>query len=614
MIFKKSGRFRFQSFRLSSKLIVTYILLTVIPLSLAGVISYYQYTKSIEQQFGEYMPRSLNLANLNLERNMNELTNLPDLIYSSNDIVTILREDSYEHQSALQQDQFVVNNFLSRTYINGKYPGIIAVFMSTENRLFYSTRMDFQGSDLNGQSIEYGHVLVQNGNTQIIMPNEIDLQFGEGIPYIMLVKKVTDFDNRINLGTMFIAVELSFIKDILGEFENQEGAELWIMNKEGQIIYHTDESKIGQHDSRINNYPIMNGSFKTIGAEDARVISINESKRYDWLLIHSIPSKYLTEQTDIMRNVTVLVFILFALVTSGLSIFLALNVSRPIKKLSSLMKHVEMGNFQVDLLVDRSDEIGLLARSFNSMITQIRELIQKNYYIEIRQKDAELYALQAQINPHFMYNTLETMGMAVEEGDDELVVEMLTLLGRMLRYSLSNESKLVEIDEEVRHIQDFLTIQKYRFEDRVDFLIDSKVSMSQFYTPKFILQPIVENAIKYGLELIKGVHISILISEEFGAKSGKQDIVFRIRDNGPGITFEKLNELTSLLNSDVNVKGNHGVGLKNVHARIVMLFGNDYGLQLDSVGGKGAEVIIRIPMISVIDASPIDQQRGRDKA
>src|SRR5690606_967843 len=98
--------------------------------------------------------------------------------------------------------------------------------------------------------------------------------------------------------------------------------------------------------------------------------------------------------------------------------------------------HVEMGNFQVDLRVDRSDEIGLLARSFNSMISKIRELIQKNYYIEIRQKEAELYALQAQINPHFMYNTLETMGMAVEEGDDELVVEMLTLLGRMLRYSL----------------------------------------------------------------------------------------------------------------------------------------------------------------------------------
>src|SRR5690606_5026114 len=101
------------------------------------------------------------------------------------------------------------------------------------------------------------------------------LKFGEDIPYIMLVKKVTDFDNRINLGTMFIAVELSFIKDILGEFENQEGAELWIMDKEGQIIYHTDESKIGQHDTEMNHYPIMNGSFKTVGKEDARVISIN---------------------------------------------------------------------------------------------------------------------------------------------------------------------------------------------------------------------------------------------------------------------------------------------------------------------------------------------------
>lgn len=601
MISKWIRRLSMRHTRLSSKLILTYLLLTVIPMSLIGYISYSQYARSIEAQFGEYMPRSLHLANTHIEREVKELTNLPNLIYNSGDIVSILREDGEKTLSDRLQDEFVVNNYLTRTYLHGNNPNIVGVFMVTKDQMFYSAREAFTGEATLGQTFPYEHGLGLGGNAEIVLPNEIDLRFQSNTPYFMLRKQVTDFDNRKHLGTMFIAVKLSFIEDILQEFMDQDGVNIWIMNEEGQIIYHSDPSYIGQFDPELAHYPILNGSFKTRSQENPRIISIKEATQYNWVLVHSIPSRYLTERTDLLRQATILAFIAFAVITSVLSVIFALNVSRPIKKLSHLMKYVELGNLRVHLQINSRDEIGLLARSFNSMIARMRELIQRNVHIEIKQKEAEIYAMQAQINPHFMYNTLETIQMAVEEGEKSGVVEMVTLLGRMLRYSLSNDARLVPIDAEVRHVRDFLTIQKYRFEERVNFHIDVKVPMNRLLTPKFILQPIVENSLKYGLERRKGVRIHIAAALEFGAGSGKQDVVFRIRDDGPGIEAGKLEALSEALRAGEHVKGESGLGLRNVHARIFMMFGDEYGLQIDSIEGKGTEVIIRIPVMETHD-------------
>jgi len=592
--------------RLGPKLIVAYLLLTVIPMSLLGYLSYHQYTKSLKQQFAEYLPGYLSLASRNIEERLNEMLNMTDLIYSSNDIVKILRNKDSEskNRSEQLQDRFVVNGYLSRTYINGNQPDIIGVFITANGELFHSTRTGISNADLQliRNLSEDNHSFSEHHrNAVMILPGELDVHFDGEPPFLMIMKPIPDFDNRRNLGTMFIAVELSFMHNILAEIENKFHANVWMMNAKGRIIYHNNESMIGLIEEEMSHYPIYNGSFQANSSEQSNIISVHEMTDFNWLLAHSIPLKVLTERNDLVRNVTILIFIIFVAISSILSVVVALNVSRPIKKLSVLMKHVERGNFNVDLQIKTRDEIGLLARSFNSMVSRIRDLIEKNYFIEIKQREAELYALQAQINPHFMYNTLESIGASVEEGESETVVEMVTLLGRMLRFSLNNESKLVRIFEEVQHVQDYLTIQTFRFEERVRFTIHATIEMEQWYCPKFILQPIVENAIKYGLEYRKGVHIHINVSKEFGAGSGTDDIVFRIRDDGPGIDAERLNQLRALLKSGKMAQGGKGVGLKNVHSRVGILFGEDYGLQLDSTEGKGMEIIIRIPPIAVED-------------
>ncbi|MFC4304445.1 histidine kinase [Cohnella boryungensis] len=602
MIFKKRRLgFNFRDYPIAYKLIVTYGLLTVLPLLLLVYIAYTQYARSVEDQIGEYMPRFLYQANADIEKHIDELTTLPDMLFNSEAILAILRRESYERTSDFNRDQYTLNSYLARTYTSGRNADVLGVFVISNDRLFYSAKSGFLEQDWSERLGAYVTKAKTTGSqARMLLPDELGLSFESRVPSLFILKPISDNDNRKNLGTMLIAVDLTFIDSIVRNFERNERAALWVMASSGKVIYHTDHKRIGTIDEDKARYPTLNGSFRTSSAGPPKLVSVNQSAERGWILVHSIPLKDLTERTDLVRNVAVFVIIGVIIVTSIIAVVISYNITRPLKKLSGLMKSVEMGDFQVDLKVQSGDEVGNLARSFNSMIATIRDLIQKNYQIEIRQKDAELYALQSQINPHFMYNTLETIGMAVEEGDNEQVVDMVTLLGRMLRFSVSSQSKSVTVAEEMQHVRDYLTIQKFRFEERIRFEIVQVMDdedLHTLYSPKFILQPIVENAIKYGLETRKALDIHIAASQEFVARSGKRDIVFRIRDNGPGIPAERLDEMEQTLKK-VGFEGRSAhFGLINVNARIVMMHGPDYGLQLHSIVGKGTEVIIRIPMI-----------------
>lgn len=600
MIFKRSLPVRFRDFRLSSKLIVTYLLLTVIPLSLLGYISYAQYARSVEEQIGEYMPKFLYQANADIGKHMNELARLSELLFNSDGSLAILRREKYASRSDVNRDEYNFNGFLTRTYVNAGNPDILGVFVFSKGRMYRSAKTDFRERDWEDTLRRFGEKAEAAAEPRILLPKDMEVHYGNGIPYVFLLEPLFDVDNRKVLGSMLIAVNLSFIDEILRNFETDERADLWVTNRDGYIVYHTDRSRIGQPDLRKPDYPVHNGSFRSMEDGVSRLVSVNESGELGWTLAHSIPAKALTERTDLVRNVTVLVFIVIVLITSIIAIYFSWSVTRPLKKLSSLMKTVERGNFEVDLKIGSGDEVGTLGRSFNSMIGTIRELIRKNYQIEIRQKEAELYALQSQINPHFMYNTLETIGMAVEEGERESVVEMVTLLGRMLRFSVSNQSPAVTIGEEVQHVRDYLTIQKFRFEDRLTFEVVQELDAREYhglYTPKFILQPVVENAIKHGLERRKTLEIHISVGREFGARSGKTDLVLRVRDNGPGIPEEKLAQMETMLRGAGFEGRSSQFGLSNVNARIVMMHGPEYGMQIHSIEDIGTEVTIRIPVM-----------------
>ncbi|WP_342431268.1 sensor histidine kinase [Neobacillus sp. FSL H8-0543] len=584
---------KFKNFRLMTKLIVSYFFITVIPLALLGYFAYAQYSKSIEEQVGENIPKLLDQANERIGIYIRDLKQLPYLLYNSAQVIEVLRKDSYQSNSSLLQDTFIVNSYLAKTYSNGGNPDILGVFILSKNRLYESSKVPYTGFE----SIElpYGQDMELNGKQAIIYPSHTNLKFKNNPPYILLMHQITDTENRQNLGTMFIVVEMSSFQQIIENIKVNDQSELSLMNEYGYIIYHTNPDLIGKLNKELVDYPNINGSFRTTTIEDNRLISISRNGPDEWILEHSVPLKNLTERTDVVRNTTIIVFIIVVILSTIISIFLAWNVARPMNRLTRLMKRVEKGDFDVDLTINTTDEVGILANSFNSMVLEIRELIKINYQIKLQQKEAELYALQSQINPHFMYNTLETIGMAVEEGEDDTVVEMVSILGRMLRFSINNKDKVVTVNQEVQHMKDYLTIQKIRFEERIDFYIQEEVNSQSFLTPKFILQPIVENAIKHGLDHQQHFKLEILIKKA----PNKEELIFKVIDNGPGIPEELLEELNWYLASDPMGRRDSKFGLINVHGRIVMMYGQPFGLQLDSKIKQGTEVTIKIPLLTV---------------
>ncbi|HZH62203.1 MAG TPA: sensor histidine kinase [Metabacillus sp.] len=608
MISRIKGALQLKHFRLKTKLIITYILLTVIPMAILGYITYYQNTKAIEEEVGEYVPRLLNQANKNIENEINELGNLPNLIYNSSDVMAVLRTNPYDERSSLLEDQFTIESFLSRTYLGSNNDNILGAFLLSKNRSFISTSVSYEGFDFSDHTFPYGEAHDLGGDTKILLPSQVNLSFEGNPPYMLLVKNIVDLDNRKNLGTLFLAVKLTFIEEILEDLDEEEKATMWLMDSQGQIIYYPDHNKIGSYFEEVHHYPLLNGSFRTNDEQGRTLISINQSEKQEWILVHSIPINYLTERTDVVKTVAMIIFVILVIITTLISIGVAWSVTKPINILGKIMKDVESGNLDVKIPIHSKDEVGVLATSFQSMINRIRELIKKNYHIELRQKDAELYALQSQINPHFMYNTLETIGAAIEDGESELVVDMVAILGRMLRYSLSNKDKIVPISKEILHIEDYLTIQKFRFEERISFHIDQNKYEEDYLTPKFILQPIIENSIKYGMQKRKSLHIEINVIHE-----ADHSILFVIRDNGPGINAEKLEELNQLLDRNPIINRDSGFGITNVHARIVMMYGSEYGIKIKSKIDEGTVVTIKIPqMIKTQEKMVIDHDRNKN--
>ena len=249
------------------------------------------------------------------------------------------------------------------------------------------------------------------------------------------------------------------------------------------------------------------------------------------------------------------------------------------------MKKVEKGDLNVIVDIKRKDEIGQLGRSFNSMIKKIKKLIEEVYVNQIKRKEAELRALQPQINPHFLYNTLDVIYWTSRLEKAYKTGKIVSSLANLFKLGLNKGSKVTTIGKEIEHLKSYLEIQKVRYDKEPKFSIDIDKSLYELKTIKLILQPLVENSLIHDIPNLgsKGM-VSIKVYEK------NNDIIFEIIDNGIGMNKKRINEV---FQEDIEKK--KGYGIKNVHERIKLYFGDQYGLSIDSKIGKGTIVKIKIP-------------------
>ncbi len=288
---------------------------------------------------------------------------------------------------------------------------------------------------------------------------------------------------------------------------------------------------------------------------------------------------------------SLIALVILTLMVIVFSVYLPNSFTKPITDLVDVTGRVSRGDLNARSVIESHDEVGVLSSSMNQMIEKINELLSQITKEQIRIREAELELLQAQINPHFLYNTLDTIIWLAEGGDQKRVVDMVKSLSTFFRVSLSRGRDIITIREELLHAKSYLEIQQFRYQDILDYEIDVPEEFDEYTIPKITIQPLIENALYHGIKNKRGGG-----KIKIGAKRLEDDFVISVSDDGIGMSKERLAEVTEGL-SGARPADNAIYGLYNVNERIKLKFGDSYGIKLHSVFGQGSTCDILLPRV-----------------
>lgn len=361
----------------------------------------------------------------------------------------------------------------------------------------------------------------------------------------------------------------------------------FIMDKDGNLIYHPQQQLInaGLKAEDVENIKEAGeGSFRQPNV----IYTVKALRNGEWKIVGvSYVDEMITKKLENMLHIIGIIVVLLLLTTFSVSFFLSKLISNPANELAGAMHEFERDaeNFEF-CQVKGTREITSLSDSFGHMVVQVQNLMEKVRQEEISLRKTELNALQAQINPHFLYNTLDSIAWMCEEERTQEAISMVNSLARLFRISISRGHELITIEKECQHAQSYLQIQKYRYKSRFSYQFDVDSECMQYLCNKITLQPIIENAIYHGLDLSDEGKILI------GVKLQGDDILMYVEDNGVGMEKEQCDEILHKESGDRT-----GIGIKNVNDRIKIYFGEKYGLTILSEPDVGTRVEIQMPKI-----------------
>ena len=382
---------------------------------------------------------------------------------------------------------------------------------------------------------------------------------------------------------------------------------VYLMDPNGEIIYHPKQELIRMGRFQENNQEAVHASdesWKEMFGGKRRIVTQKTISYTGWKLVSVVPLESFGMGKDSTRYLVIMLVSLALLATVILNQFVSARISKPLRRLNDSVREWEAGNQESDIYVGGSLEVEHLGRTLRSTMKQIQELMQDIVVKQEEKRKSELDALQSQINPHFLYNTLDSIVWMItgERYDD--AVFMITQLASLFRISLSRGKTIIRVEDEIKHAENYMNIQKIRYKNAFEISFDIAPEILSACTVKLVVQPILENAIYYGMEAMDDDGI---ISVRGYQKDG--DVFLEISDNGLGMPEEAAAKLLTE-GERVRSRGS-GVGLLNVHNRIRLRFGEQYGLQIESFPDEGMTVRIHIPYIPYTEETCRQLEEGK---
>ena len=575
---------RFHSIR--SAILSSYFIVVMIALAVFALVALRYTEKTVLENAEEYSIQLIEQVNSDIDSYMDYLHNISVLIASDGDVQDYLFRN---HMTDLERtDRFkrITTQFAT---IMDTRDDIVNIGIIGDERYIINSGYYKMNENVVLDELDWVQETRNKKGVTVISSSHVqNLVDGKYEWVITLAKSLSKKGNPDIKGLFFVDLNYSSISELCSKISFGSKGYIYILDGDGNLIYHPQQQLLYSGLKQEKIQEVLQCKENTFVTDDGKLYSISTSKETGWTVVGVAYTEELLKNSDETIRIYFISAILILMAAFVLAYVLSYGITKPIKVLGDSMKEVEKGNFDnAALEVQGQNEIARLSTTFNIMTTEIKHLMEQNVEQQRQKRKSELKALQAQINPHFLYNTLDSIIWMAEWGKTKEVVLMTSSLAKLLRQSISNQNELVRVEEEVEYTKSYLTIQKMRYKDKLGYEVLVSPEVLGRKIPKLVLQPLVENAIYHGIKYKEGKG-NVTIE---GVREGN-DMILKVSDDGVGMNAEQLGKIFEKRETDTR---KNGVGVLNVHERIQLYYGAEYGLRFYSEEMKGTRVEVRIP-------------------
>lgn len=557
----------FRNMKFRYKLITTYILLGIIPMTIMGLVWYNQTRTILMKQEKSSIENYLTQAVSNMDNQLRIYNNLSDYIAFNQQISHVV---SHEYDSYYDMyNQF--SNVLDQMLASLKY------FHSDINQITIYTKNNVVKHNTTLAPITE----IENEDWYKIIKGNNDIHWfvSQDEKKVFCARNIPTLENNYEVGVLYVQVDYEKLFESFKQM-NDSNYGIFIMDELGNNIFNFDQFE-DPNKSRKMTFDEFN---KGIGKENIYTIVTAHSVNNNWTVSLYKPQKLIYESTNFMITGNVIAIMLLIVFSIIITSVLSKVMVSGLEKLRANMEEVEKGNMEITVKSNNEDEVGALIRGFEKMILQIKALIEDVYESRLIQKDYEMKALQAQINPHFLYNSLSLINWMALETDQEDISKITLSLSTFYRTALNKGKNILRVRDEIKNMRSYLDIQLMMHDYEFDVDVQVEEDILDYNILNLILQPLIENAINHGIDLKTNGRGCIKI---IGEKQN-DEIVLIVSDNGVGMSNEQAE---SILTNKSN-----GYGVKNVNERIKLYYGEQYQLKIESEIGIGTKVKVTIPI------------------
>ena len=581
---------------IQSKIFFSFILVILLPSITIGISSYIISLNILKEKVSSSFKQTVLYVQSSIERELEQVRQVSDYIFVNEDIknaILVKKDTPYEQVKSIEKAEQTFKNYsianIFRNISIVKIYGLegsnlsFAVYETTRNLLDDKIRK----SEWFESTLDNDGQLLWAGTGENFFKNQ---DTTEKMNDISLFRVIKNRDYNSNIGVMYISLQPKVFSQPIDELNLNGGSEILILDNHNNILNKPVSGLDPNFADMVLKAGMKGEKDNLIITDKKAMVFYCQIEDFDWKIIGILPFSELSKDYGVIFYITAIAFLVSFIFSGIIWYFISSGIVKPIKKLTKKMKSVREGNLDVKVDSTSMDEIGELSSNFNYMIDRINQLFNEVVQKQISMKDAEYKALQAQINPHFLYNTLNSIRwMAIIHKADN-IKRMVDALGRLLKNSTSKIDKLITIKEEIDNLKDYVYIQQLAYKNKFEVDWDLEEDIFDCKCLKFILQPLVENAIFHGIEP-KGSYGTIFVS----VKKIDDLIEFVVRDDGVGITEEQIRLL--LLDSSEKRRGFSGIGVNSINERIKMTYGNRYGLKIESELGSYTKITLQIPAV-----------------